>query len=444
VVPVRLPDIFCAFLVVPESTFKVEGYAVNLNYDALTRLPNRFEFIRQLEAALTVGFEERSLLFIDLDRFQQINSALGYAAGDELLETVAARLRSILQDRDLAGRVGGDEFAVLTSGPPATCLDALRAPYRIEGNELFVTASIGVAIFPIHGQQAGELLRNADLAMSRAKSGGKDTLEIFAMDCAAYTIDRLRLENALRRALENHELHLVYQPVVNMDGTVDGLEALLSWRHPDLGTIPPRRFIHIAEETGLIVPIGAWVMEQACMQGTRWLAAGYRNTRISVNVSGRQFERRDFVAQVAQALSSGGFPPERLELELTESYLMRNLPESIARMREIRELGVSISIDDFGTGYSSLSHLSKLPVDTLKIDQSFLRRLLEPKGSLPVVQSIVRLAHSMHLNVVAEGVETEAELDLVRVLGCDKVQGHVYGPAMSPEEVVQSLSPANA
>ena len=422
---------------------------MNLNYDALTQLPNRFEFIRQLEAALTVEFGEPSLLFINLDRFQQINSVLGYAAGDELLQAVAARLR----DAELAGRVGGDEFAVLTSAPHTTYIEALRAPYQIEGNELFVTASVGIAIFPLHGQHAAELLRNADLAMSRAKSVGRDALEIFTIEDASPVADRLHIENALRRALEKHELHLVYQPVVSIDGTVDGLEALLTWRHPDLGTIPPRRFIHIAEETGLIVPIGAWVMEQACIQGARWLAAGYRNSRISVNVSGRQFERRDFVAQVAHALRSGGFPPERLELELTESYLMRNLPESIARMREIRDLGVSISIDDFGTGYSSLSHLSKLPVDTLKIDQSFLRRLLEPKGSLPVVQSIILLAHSMHLNVVAEGVETEGELDLVRVLGCDKVQGHVYGPAVGPEDaaellrtsaVPQALSPANS
>ena len=408
---------------------------MNLNHDALTQLPNRFEFIRQLEAALTVGFEERSLLFIDLDRFQQINSALGYAAGDKLLQTVAARFRNT----DLSGRVGGDEFAVLTSGPTTPYLEALRKPYQIDGSELFVTASIGVAIFPIHGQQASELLRNADLAMSRAKSNGGDALEIFTMDSATHTVDRLRLENALRRVLENHQLHLVYQPVVTMEGTVDGLEALLTWRHPDLGTIPPRRFIPIAEETGMIVPIGAWVLEQACIQGARWLAAGHKNTRISVNVSGLQFERRDFVAQVAHALRVSGFPPACLELELTESYLMRNLPESIARMHEIRELGVSISIDDFGTGYSSLSHLSKLPVDTLKIDQSFLRRLLEPKGSLLVVQSIIRLAHGMHLNVVAEGVETEAELDLVRVLGCDKVQGHVYGPAVRPEEVAHAL-----
>jgi len=424
---------------------------VNQNIDALTGLPNRMEFLRQLEAALAVGFEERSVLFIDLDRFQQINSALGYAKGDTLLQIVAMRLQELLGDGDLAGRVGGDEFAILTAERPERFLKTLRAPYPISGNELFVTASIGVANFPWHGRHAAELLCNADLAMSRAKSTGRDTLEVFAPGGLVYSADRLHLENALRRALENRELHLVYQPVVNMDETVDGLEALLSWRHPNLGVLPPRQFIHIAEETGLIVPIGAWVMEQACIQGAQWIAAGYSNARISVNVSGRQFERSNFVAQVANALCAASFPPDRLELELTESYLMRNLPESIGRMHEIRELGVSISIDDFGTGYSSLSHLSKLPVDTLKIDQSFLRRLLEPRGSLPVVQSIIRLAHSMQLNVVAEGVETESELDLVRVLGCDKVQGHVYGPAMGPEEasallrtnVVQSLSATN-
>jgi len=405
-----------------------------------------------MEAALKAETEELSVLFINLDRFQQINGALGYAAGDKLLQAVAVRLRDLSVGGGLAGRVGGDEFSVVTPGPSAPYLAALRAPYSIEGIELFVTASIGVAVFPLHGQHAAELLCNADLAMRRAKSSGRDVLEIFTLDSPAPTIQRLRLENDLRRALENNELQLVYQPVVSMHGTVDGLEALLSWRHPELGSISPRRFIPIAEETGLIVPIGAWVMQQACLQGARWRAAGYRNASISVNVSGRQFERRDFVAKVAEALRTSNFPPEHLELELTESYLMRNLPESISRMREIRELGVSISIDDFGTGYSSLGHLSKLPVDTLKIDQSFLRRLLEPKGSLPVVQSIVRLAHGMHLNVVAEGVETESELDLVRVLGCDKVQGHVYGPAVGPEqagellrssEAARALSPPN-
>ena len=253
-------------------------------------------------------------------------------------------------------------------------------------------------------------------------------------------LERLQLENALRRALERGEFDLVYQPVVSMSGTVDALEALLTWRHPVHGNISPRRFIPIAEETGLIVQIGAWVIRRACLQGARWREAGYGNVCISVNVSARQFERGDFVETVADALAASRFPPESLELELTESYVMRNVPEAVRRMRQIRELGVSISIDDFGTGYSSLSYLSKLPVDSLKIDQSFLRRLLEPRGSLPVVQSIVRLAHGMHLWVVAEGVETVGELDLVRVLGCDKVQGHVYGPALGRDEAGELLA----
>jgi len=425
---------------VADTTFKVERYAVNLQFDALTRLPNRLHFIDLMEAALRAGPQELMLLFIDLDRFQRVNGALGYAAGDKLLQTVAGRLRGLLDADGIVGRVGGDEFAMLASGLPGRYLDALRWPYRIEGHELFVTASIGVAIFPGHGLHAAELLRNADLAMCRAKASGRDAMEIYAEVDPAPILERLRLENALRRALENGEFQLVYQPVAGMNGTVDGLEALLTWRHPFHGIISPRRFIPIAEETGLIVPIGAWVMDQACIQGGRWLKAGYRNACISVNVSARQFEQRDFVAQVARALQRGGFRPECLELELTESYLMCNLPDSVYRLHEIRDLGVSISIDDFGTGYSSLGYLSKLPVDTLKIDQSFLRRLLEPKGSLPVVQSIVRLAHGMHLTVVAEGVETEAELELVRILGCDKVQGHVYGPAVGSDEAGELLA----
>ena len=395
-----------------------------------------------LDAALTARPEGLAIFFIDLDRFQQINGTLGYAAGDELLKIAAQRLRSLLGEGDFAGRVGGDEFAVATSSKVERYLIALRKPYRILQNELFVTASIGVALFQSHGAHAAELLRNADLAMAQVKLNGRDAAEVFVAEDAAPGLERLNLENALRRALENGEFDLVYQAVVSMNGTVDALEALLAWRHPVYGSISPRRFIPIAEETGLIIPIGAWVMEEACRQGARWRKAGLLNACISVNVSARQFERRDFVEQVEQALGASGFPARGLELELTESYVMRNLPECVRRMREIRALGVSISIDDFGTGYSSLSYLSKLPVDSLKIDQSFLRRLLEPKGSLAVVQSIVRLAHAMQLAVVAEGVETEAELDLVRVLGCDKVQGHVYGPAVGPEQAGALLARA--
>ena len=346
----------------------------------------------------------------------------------------------MLTTHDLTGRMGGDEFTVVLSRPPDVqsvirtsqdFLAALREPYRIDANELFVTASAGVAMFPQHGDTAADLLHNADLAMYRAKNAGKDAVEVFVTEDLALGLERLRLENALRRALENREFDLLYQPVMRINGEIDGLEALLTWRHPIYGTISPKQFIPIAEEAGLIVPIGSWVLRQACLEGARWRKRGYTPIRISVNVSALQFERADFTETVADALALSGFPPKCLELELTESCVMRDLPRAVVRMSQIRDLGVSISIDDFGTGYSSLSHLTKLPLDSLKIDQSFLRNLQEPEGSLPVVQSIVQLAHSMNLTVVAEGVETAAELDLVRVLGCDKVQGHVYGPSLT-------------
>jgi len=358
-------------------------------------------------------------------------------------------LRLLLTEDDLAGRMGGDEFTVvLTRQPCEHCavwaaqefLNAFRAPHRIDGNELFVTASIGVAIFPRNGKSAAELLHNADLAMYHAKSSGKNAVEVFLPENHVSGLERLRLENALRRALENREFDLLYQPVVDMNGNVQSLEALLTWRHPIYGSVSPTQFIPIAEETGLIIEIGLWVLEQACLTGARWHKAGYSGTCISVNVSALQFERRDFVDTVATALAVSGFPPQCLELELTESYVMRDLPQAVLRMYQIRELGVSIAIDDFGTGYSSLSYLNKLPVDSLKIDQSFLRGMQGPEGSLPVVQSIVRLAHGMNLTVVAEGVETREELDLVRVLGCDKAQGHLFGVALQSSAVEAMLT----
>jgi diguanylate cyclase (GGDEF)-like protein len=421
-------------------------------HDSLTGLPNRVYFLDLLEAAVLEArerFGTLAVLFIDLDRFKQINDTLGHAMGDRLLKEVGGRLRRLLTEDDLAGRMGGDEFTIVLTRQPdeqsamhasQEFLQAFRAPHRIDGNELFVTASIGVALFPKHGANASELLRHADLAMYHAKNSGKNEVEVFLAADDVSGLERLRLENALRRALENKEFELLYQPLVNLDGKVEGLEALLTWRHPVFGTISPKQFIPIAEETGLIIEIGSWVMREACLEAARWHAAGFPGSAVSVNVSALQFERRDFVDAVADALASSGLPPRSLELELTESYVMRDLPQSVPRMSQIRALGVSIAIDDFGTGYSSLSYLNKLPVDSLKIDQSFLRSLQEPEGSLPVVQSIVRLAHSMNLTVVAEGVETRAELDLVKLLGCDRVQGHVYGPALRGELVAGLLA----
>jgi diguanylate cyclase (GGDEF)-like protein/PAS domain S-box-containing protein len=421
-------------------------------HDSLTALPNRSYFMEILNAALEDASQRSgklAVLFIDLDRFKQINDILGHGMGDRLLKEVGQRLKRLLTADDLAGRMGGDEFIIVLTRQPdeeavalaaREFLVALRAPHQIEDNELFVTASIGVAIYPRHGKTVAELLRNADLAMYHAKNSGKNEVEVFRAEDHVASLERLRLENALRRALENQEFELLYQPVVGLNGKVDGLEALLTWRHPIYGTISPKQFIPIAEETGLIIDIGSWVIRRACLEAAGWHKAGHSAARISVNVSALQFERRDFLETVADALALSHLPPDRLELELTESYIMKDLPQAAARLSQIRKLGISIAIDDFGTGYSSLSYLNKLPVDSLKIDQSFLRSLQEPEGSLAVIQSIVRMAHSMNLTVVAEGVETRAELDLVRVLGCDKVQGHVYGPARRREDVEALLA----
>ncbi len=423
-------------------------------HDSLTGLPNRSYFMELLNAALKdagEGSGTLAVLFIDLDRFKQINDILGHAMGDRLLREVGQRVKLLLTEDDLAGRMGGDEFIIVLARQAdeeaaalasREFLEALRLPHQIEDNELFVTASIGVAIYPRHGKTVAELLRNADLAMYHAKNSGKNDVEVFRAEDHAASLERLRLENALRRALEHQEFELLYQPVVGMNGKVEGLEALLTWRHPIYGTISPKQFIPIAEETGLIIDIGSWVIRRACLEAASWHKAGHSAARISVNVSALQFERRDFLETVAGALALSNLPPDRLELELTESYIMKDLPQAAARFSQIRKLGISIAIDDFGTGYSSLSYLNKLPVDSLKIDQSFLRNLQEPEGSLAVIQSIVRMAHSMNLTVVAEGVETRAELDLVRVLGCDKVQGHVYGPARRREDV-EALLAAN-
>ena len=421
-------------------------------HDSLTGLPNRAYFVELLEGALRDASDRSgslAVLFIDLDRFKQINDILGHAMGDRLLKEVGQRLKRLLTEDDLAGRMGGDEFTIVLTRQPdeqaavlasQEFLNAFRAPHQVEDNELFVTASIGVALFPRHGESVAELLRNADLAMYHAKNSGKNDVVVFRAKDHTASLERLRLENALRRALEHQEFELLYQPVVSMNGRVEGLEALLTWRHPIYGSISPKQFIPIAEETGLIIDIGSWVIQRACLEAASWQKAGHRAARISVNVSALQFERRDFLDTVAAALALSKLPPDCLELELTESYIMKDLPQAAARLTQIRNLGVSIAIDDFGTGYSSLSYLNKLPVDSLKIDQSFLRNLHEPEGSLAVIQSIVRMAHSMNLTVVAEGVETRAELDLVRVLGCDKVQGHVYGPARRREQMEALLA----
>ena len=422
-----------------------------LRCDHLTRLPNRFRLLALLDQCLGRAQETGGMvgvLFVDLDRFKQINDSLGHAAGDRVLIEVAGRLTSCLGPADVAGRMGGDEFTVLLPGTDSQeaalqrareFLAALQGSYLIDGRELFVTASIGMSLYPKHGTDAAALLQAADAAMYRAKKTGTNALEFFESGAGQGSLAQFDLENALRRALEKGEFELLYQPIFGMAGSLEGMEALLSWNHATRGKVGASEFIPMAEATGLIVPIGDWVLHQACSAGARWNAAGLRLERIAVNVSALQFAKPDFVGSVANALASAGFPARLLQLELTESLVLRDIGESIQRMTQLRELGVSIAIDDFGSGYSSLNYLRRLPVNELKIDQSFLRDLRGQPCTLSVVQTIVALAHTMKLTVIAEGVETEEELELLRQAGCDKVQGHLFGASLHQNEMEELL-----
>jgi diguanylate cyclase (GGDEF)-like protein len=385
-----------------------------------------------------------AVLFIDLDRFKQVNDTLGHTVGDQLLERIAKRLRGCLRPNDFLFRVGGDEFTVVLKGLHAAeeagavghrLLDALRNPLEVDGYEFLVTASIGISLFRQDGMDAATLLRNADRAMYRAKNLGKDSIQFFTADLGAGAFERLNIENALRRALEQQEFQLLYQPQANFSGALRGLEVLLAWEHPKLGRIQPGDFIPIAEETGQIIAIGSWVLEEACRQVVAMQAAGHNPPRLAVNVSALQFGRPDFVQIVASVLERTGFSPGLLELELTESLVMRDAIAASRRMAELRELGVGILIDDFGTGYSSLSYLRRLPANALKIDKSFLEEISQPGGTLPLIQTIVALAHNMGLEVIAEGVESREQFALLRSINCDFMQGRLFGESVAADRI---------
>ncbi len=367
-----------------------ERLAHQAHHDLLTGLPNRTRLLEVLEHRIWEARANSAMvavLSIDLDRFKHINDSLGHASGDRTLIEIAARLESgLVEDESLVARLGSDEFTVVISNLDSEecalraanrLLDLLRAPYLIDGHEVFVTASMGMSFFPKHGENASVLLRSADWAMYRSKDDGKNDVVCFVPDDRR-GMERLELENALRHALKKKELELYYQPIVTIDGDLEGLEVLLAWNHAQRGTLSAKEFIPLAEETGLIVPIGTWVLHAACEQGAKWIRAGLPVKSISVNVSALQFGRPDFVQTVAAALSATGFPAEFLDLELTESLVLSDMEDSIQRTTELRELGVNLTIDDFGTGYSSLNYLRKLPVKGFKIDQSFLRDLQNP------------------------------------------------------------------
>lgn len=419
-------------------------------HDALTGLPNRSLLERRLDQALADARRHNwqlAVLFIDLDRFKQINDTLGHALGDQVLQRVARRLEGCLRKGDFLARMGGDEFTVLLT-ELADSRDALRVaekllaafeePFQIEGHELFLTSSIGISLYPRDGKDAVTLRRKADTAMYRAKNRGKNSCEFFAPEFGVAALERLEIENSLRRALDNQELHLYYQPQVDVGGMLAGFEALLAWHHPTLGLTSPAQFIPVAEESGMIVQIGSWVLAETCRQGAVWQHSGCPRVRVAVNVSATQFSRTDFTETVAEALSVSGLDPSLLELELTEGVVVRDLEESIHQMERLRALGVGLSIDDFGTGYSSLSYLRRLPIDALKIDRSFLQEIDREPHTISLVKAIVALAHGLRLTVVAEGVENQGQLEALRNVGCDLFQGYLLGEPV-PAAVAERL-----
>ena len=437
-----------------------DALAHQANHDALTGLPNRLFLRERLEEALA-RVEHNSgklaVVFIDLDRFKQINDTLGHTIGDGLLQQVATRLKTCITGSDVLARMGGDEFTAILTGfheieqavqTARKLLRAVRKACNVEGFELFVSASVGLAFYPRDGRDPATLLRNADTAMYTAKSRGKNQVHCFSDEGVDSAFERLELEHSLRRALEKSELKVYYQPQIQLRGDdelqVAALEVLIAWDHSKLGRVSPTQFIPIAEESGMILQIGTWVMREACLQAVRWQQAGHAPVLISVNVSALQFGQENFVAIVAGILLETGLDATWLELELTESLVMQDVEQSVSRMAELRNLGVRIAIDDFGTGYSSLSYLRRLPADTLKIDRSFLDEGGYGPGALALIQTIVVLAHNMGLSVTAEGVETQSHLELVQKAGCDNAQGHLFGTPLEAVSVEALLDRRDA
>ena len=409
------------------------------NYDTLTGLANRSLLQDRLQQALltTASSGQRlAVAFVDLDRFKFINDSLGHHVGDELLKAVAARLKTCVRECDTVARLGGDEFVLLINGHTGPehvsqmmekMLAAVAQPWVIQQGEFLISCSIGVALHPDDGEEALTLLKHADSAMYRAKDNGRNNFQFFTRELNALMIEQLELETYLRRALERNQFVLRYQPRVNLaTGQIVGAEALLRWRMPQRGTVAPMRFIGLAEETGLIVPIGKWVLQTACAQNKAWQDAGVPPIVVSVNVSPRQFRHESLVQTVAEVLRSTGLEARYLELELTESMVMHDPPKLVAMLDELKELGVKIAVDDFGTGYSSLSYLKRFPVDRLKVDRSFVENMTTEADDATIVRTIIALGHNLGLKVVAEGVETAQQARALRAYQCDEAQGFLF------------------
>lgn len=408
------------------------------HHDTLTGLPNRSMLDERVASAIEAADDaggSMTLAFIDLDNFKLVNDSLGHHAGDELLKIVAARMLRCVRASDSIVRLGGDEFVVLINGAMrkgesvedrlSAVREAIAEPVEIEGRSFQVTCSMGVAAYPEHGRNVTELLARADTAMYRAKEIGRDAMQVFTAELANRAHEKLERQEELRRALARSEFFLQYQPQMDLsNGRIFAVEALIRWRHPERGIVPPGDFIPLAEENGLIGPIGDWTLRAACRQNKAWQDSGLPPVVVSVNVSARQFQETDWVERVATALEESGLEARYLELELTESLIMQDVQQAVETMHRLSQLGVHLAIDDFGTGYSSLSALKRFPVGRLKIDRSFVKDLPNDTDDAAIARAVISLAHTLQLRVIAEGVETREQIDFLREAGCDEIQGY--------------------
>lgn len=422
------------------------------HHDALTELPNQALFKDRLEMGIKhKGNDFVAILFLNVDRFKNINESLGPRTGDMVLWQLGDRLKNLVKRSDTVSRWGGDKFAFLIERlktkdiVPAIALrllEALKNPFKIAGKEIFLSASIGITIFPGDGKEASTLIRNAETAMYQAGKSGGNTLRLYTPEMNQRAFERLEIENNMRKAIENREFVLYYQPKVSLKtGLLDGMEALVRWENPKRGLISPGKFIPVAEETGLIVPLGYWVLREACAQFTAWKEEGLTPPIVSVNLSPRQFQEKDLVENIGRILEETGMSPSDLELEITESLLVENAITAIEKMNEIFAMGIALSIDDFGTGYSSLSYLTLFPISTLKVDRAFIKDLASHPQAGALVESIIGLGKSLKLKVLAEGVETIEQLDFLKVRGCQSVQGHLVSKPIPVPEFNAFLEP---
>jgi diguanylate cyclase (GGDEF)-like protein len=416
-------------------------------HDSLTGLPNRVLLDDRLAQAIAHSArngESFALLLLDLDRFKMVNDSLGHRAGDELLKEVARRLSAMTRSTDTIARLGGDEFVLILNGVTKSeeveavakrAIVDLRPPVQIAGVDIHVTPSIGVSMYPMDGTSIETLVARADAAMYCAKQRGRSNIQFFMAGMSTATQEKVKLESDLHHALARNQFELHYQPKVDTaTGTVHGAEALIRWRHPERGLVAPADFIPIAEECGLITSIGEWVVREACRQASAWQAAGLPSVRVAVNLSATQFRQGNLLEMIRSALTDAALDPQFLEVELTESSVMTDPEESIMILEQLSKMGVLVSVDDFGTGYSSMSYLRRFPIDKLKIDRGFIAEIMTRPDDASIVRAIVSLAHSLRLKVVAEGVETNEQLNFLTALGCDQYQGFHYSPALQAQD----------